>query len=155
MKSYQRPALYCKNADSKGDSHEIQIPFSNLLSIQPYQIATAKDAPAVNVACPHCKHVYGYTREDVRQHLFQIPDQYPVPSEPISFFVEFVCDDSDCESRVILRTMRAAGESKPSVIDRLRQSVFHIACGNNHVVHFPKDLNLIVRAEDDGPYNPF
>ena len=155
MKSYQRPALECKNAGPKGETHEIQIPFPSRLGKPPNPIETAKDIFAVNIACPRCKHVYEYTHEDIRQHLFQIPDQYPVPSEPISFVVEFVCDDPNCKSLALVHTMRVAGESEAAVIDRLRQSVFHTICMNNHVLHFPTDQNSIVRAEDEGPYAPF
>jgi hypothetical protein len=155
MKSYLRHALDCKNVGPKADSHQIQIPFPKLLGKPPNPIETAKDIYAVNIACPRCKHVYEYTHEDIHHHLFQIPDQDLVPSEPISFVVEFVCDDPNCKSLARVHTMRHAGESKVAVIDRLRQSVFHTTCMHNHVLHFPNDPNSIVYAEDEGPFAPF
>src|SRR6266851_1560307 len=110
MRGISYPLLECKNRDSALGVHEIQIPFPKLFDRAPNPLATAKDIPAGNVACPHCKHVYEYTRDDVRWHLFQIPDRDPTPNEPTFFAVEFVCDDPDCKALVLKKTQLARGE---------------------------------------------
>ena len=155
MKTHESYALDCKNKNSSHGEHAFHIPFPKLLDRPPNPIETAKDIPAVNIACPRCGHVYEYIREDVHFRLFQIPDLDLIPTEPISFVVEFVCDDPNCKSLALVHTMRAAGESKPAVIDRLKKAVFHTVCMHNHVLHFPTDPNSIVRAEDEGPFAPF
>ena len=155
MKSYERPSLDCKNHWTWHGEHSFQIPFPKLLRTAPNPIETAKDIPAVNIACPVCNHVYEYTHADIHWHLFQIPDQDSIPDEPVSFVAEFVCDDPSCKSLALVHTIRSAGESKAVVIGRLQKAVFHTTCMHNHVLHFPIDPRSIVRAEDEGPFDPF
>jgi hypothetical protein len=147
--------LGCKNRDSYLGLHEIRIPSPRLFGTAPNPLVTAEDIPAANVACPHCRHVYEYTRDDVRRHLFQIQDRDPVPSEPISFVAEFVCDEPDCKAPVLVHTMRDEPENRISVLERLSESMFHTSCMNGHAVYFPIDASAIVRAEDEVPFNPF
>jgi hypothetical protein len=154
MANFHRDVLDCKNRDSTHGLHVIRIPFPKLFGRPPTE-AAARDTLAVDIACPECMHVYGYTRRDIHLHLFQTPDQDTVPPEPVSFVAQFLCDVPDCRSLVSVHTMRGEHESRADVLARLRQSVFHTTCLRDHMVHFPADPRLVLRAEDDGPFAPF
>jgi len=137
-------ALDCKNLDWVIGPHQIRIPSAKLFQPPSDPPATAKQIPAENIACPVCKHVYEYTRGDLRH----IPDQDPFLSEASCISVEFICDEPDCKAVVLMRTTRGETESKKDVIARLRQSVFHVLCVNYHVLHFPRNHHSIIRIEE-------
>jgi hypothetical protein len=136
-------ALDCRNLDWEIGSHQIRIP-AKLFQPPSDPSATAQRIPAENIACSVCKHVYEYTRGDLRH----IPDQGPMLGEPSCISVEFVCDEPDCKAVVLMHTTRGETESKKDVIARLRQSVFHVLCANYHVLHFPRDHHSIIRIQE-------
>jgi hypothetical protein len=133
-------ALDCKNLDWEIGPHQIRIPAAKLFQPPPDPSAT-KPIPVENIACSVCKHVYEYTRGDLRH----ISDQDPILSEPSCISIEFICDEPDCKAVVLMHTTRGETESKKDVIARLRQSVFHVLCANYHFLHFPRNHNSIIR----------
>jgi len=153
MKSASHYALDCKNLDPAIGPHQIPIPSTKLFEPPPNPSVTAKNIPAENIACPFCKHVYEYTHHDVRCHSFQIPDQDLTASEPSCISVKFVCEEPDCKAPVLVHTMRGGTESKKEVVERLRQSVFHVFCLNYHILHFPREARWVIRIEET-PFNP-
>jgi hypothetical protein len=152
MRPVNYRALECKNRHSASGVHEIRIPLPKLADKPPNPLETANNIPAVNVACPRCRHVYEYTQKNVHWYLSQILDQDPIPTEPISFAVEFVCTEPGCKALVLMHTMREKHESKKDVLERLAHSVFHVYCLNGHILHFPSVPRYIVREESEGPF---
>jgi hypothetical protein len=148
MKAASHYAMGCRNLYSAIGPHQIRIPSAKLFEPPANPSSTAKDIRAENIACPLCKHVYDYGRDDVRYDLVQIADQDPILDEPSCISLEFLCDEPGCRAPVRMHTVRAATESKKDVIERLRQSVFHVFCMNYHLLHFPRDQRLIIRIEE-------
>ena len=102
MKSASRYALDCKNLDSEVGPHQIRVTSAKLFEPPPNPLATPKRIPAENIACPLCKHVYEYTRGDLRH----IPDRDLIAGEPSCISVEFVCDQPGCQAHVLMHTTR-------------------------------------------------
>jgi len=148
MKSASHYTLDCKNLDSEMGPHQIRIPSAKLFEARPNPSVTDKKTPAENIACPFCKHVYEYTQHDVRCHSFQISDQDPTATEPSCISVEFACEELDCKVSVLMHTIRGGTESRKDVIERLRQSVFHVFCLNYHLLHFPRNARSVIRIEE-------
>ena len=148
MKAAGHYAMDCRNLYSEIGPHQIRIPSAKLFEPSTNPSTAAEDIPTENIACPLCKHVYDYGRDDVRYHLVPIPDQDPIFDELCCISLEFLCDEPGCRAPVRMHTVRAATESKKDVIDRLRQSVFHVFCMNYHLLHFPRDQRLIIRIEE-------
>src|SRR5215831_16429283 len=153
MKSASQYALDCKNLYCAIGPHEIRIPASKLFEPPPNPSLRAAKHPYENIACPLCKHVYEYTYGDVRCHSFQTPDQDSTRAEPSCISVEFVCDEPDCKTPVLVHTIRGGTESRKEVIVRLRQSLFHVFCLNYHLLHFPRDARLVIRIQET-PLHP-
>jgi len=153
MKSASHYALDCKNLYYSIGPHEIRIPSSKLFKPPPNPSGRAATLLAENIACPLCKHVYEYTYGDLRCHSFQIPDQDLTRAEPTCISVEFVCAEPDCKAPVLVHTMRGGTESKKDVIERLRQSVFHVFCPNYHLLHFPLEARSVIRIQET-PLHP-
>ena len=143
----------CKNQSS--GEHTFQIPPPRLFDTNTSQQAKATDIPSVNLLCPQCKLVFGYSARDIHPRLWRIEDQHLCRIPPACFLVEFLCGTQSCEAPLRVHVFAYGHTDRRIVLAQLKEATFHVPCPSLEG-HYPRfDPKKLVNIELTGPFAPF
>jgi len=88
--------VICQRCDC---TTEIVLPYSSLLQVRQQSLRrTATGDPYLDTACPHCGHVFRYTPDMTRDHVYDTRDPYQPPAQAVWFRVLLRCESERCAS---------------------------------------------------------
>jgi hypothetical protein len=99
-----------------GCTKEIVLPHSSLLQVRqqsPHRTATSD--PYLDVACPHCGHVFRYTPNMTRERIYDTRDPYQPPAQALWFRVFLKCESECCASYLEVESAKASSAAAKDI----------------------------------------
>jgi hypothetical protein len=133
------------------------LPVPKHLGTTRHQSWWPKDALPRNFLCPHCKRVFEYSAQDVRQRLLDDKALGPLRKGRSVVSVEVPCDRQGCVSRIRIHVVVPFDADLSSTIRGfLHEAIaYSLRCGNGHLKNAQCDAEFAddARFEDDWDTN--
>lgn len=144
--------MQCHNTESPIDAHHIEIPTPRHLGLRADQWELERDRLETIFACPQCGLVSLYKGSETQSWVTPLATGQDIP--PVHpFCIQLPCVGEGCKSRLEVRTVRYADESRDDVLERLSRANFEgVKCAGGHPVSFQDDA---IGAFDDDSARPF